>query len=947
MASKRAGEAAEGQPPCKKKPVGSRAAASGAPPVVQAPVSAASGAPPLAQAPAVPPLCIAQLLETEGALLQKDQLAEWVRAAKAYVDRALHSFLRERETEMSFTLPPACSMILPLAIDEQQAASGADLSAFREAMHYDNMMTSFRRAEQYEAAGTVWMLDPICSDVDKVSLRELESAMGMWSEDRASSQRLSFDVPLPAKAVVDANKAPQRVEAGKPGVCVAEPFLMLAGRAVVVTWYAAMSEALQQRNNRLVWHLFNAALSVPIRVRLMMPDGDASHLAALKFSEEAALFASAVASATGSFWRFAGNACRLRGVAQRLAKKRAVAKLNDVIEKYGLTFKSQAINASSAYALKGVHPFVMDDACCSSFALAEVYCPELCETTALLMAICKACSKRNAVCDAAKAREDFVFVLNCLRVARLTGDIPKDDKISVSKAIGGGKSSKTTPGMLQTLFKKRDLVDFIFNQAGLQMDQDTLNNMAIFKTPLSIVQKFAPSGADGLVASYRNSEWLFAPGGMHALFALRVAGHRRDGAGPKAQAMIDVVWPVWNGAWDEVIEDLATQGAQEEEGHADSLWWHTWLNETSEQVGAAYRAFVAAFNSGPIRDEGDMIRFYEVGQAQEDELRNLRGLPEQLRRRTVRFAALSDVGGASGAEFSQAQLQSAWEKISFGHRFKFGNKEDRTRRAIVASAELFPPNVAKQGAKARLSDPMACDDKKWERLLEFLISKRAKGDILILFDGRGSANRRVIEAQGQKLAASGARSLVECWCTYSQPRVKEDPRGAVSAWHSNNREMAFFFSLPANSRGENSSAGTAYTGISVRRLSELPRMSSDTKASILGAASGAAVPEIKKMARLQEDIQEKGHPFSLNEVKPISFWQSIMEHHKVTHVVDFTPGSGALAVAAASGAVEYEGIAANEAHRDWLDSILDLGVMHKAGRQTGYAQQLGGDAELA
>ncbi len=100
------------------------------------------------------------------------------------------------------------------------------------------------------------------------------------------------------------------------------------------------------------------------------------------------------------------------------------------------------------------------------------------------------------------------------------------------------------------------------------------------------------------------------------------------------------------------------------------------------------------------------------------------------------------------------------------------------------------------------------------------------------------------------------------------------------------------------------------------------------------------------MARLQEDIQEKGHPFSLNEVKPISFWQSIMEHHKVTHVVDFTPGSGALAVAAASGAVEYEGIAANEAHRDWLDSIVDRCVTYKAGHEAGYAEQLGGDPEF-
>ena len=67
-----------------------------------------------------------------------------------------------------------------------------------------------------------------------------------------------------------------------------------------------------------------------------------------------------------------------------------------------------------------------------------------------------------------------------------------------------------------------------------------------------------------------------------------------------------------------------------------------------------------------------------------------------------------------------------------------------------------------------------------------------------------------------------------------------------------------------------------------------------------------------------------------------------MEHHKVTHIVDFTPGSGALAVAA-SGAMEYEGIAGNDAHRDWLDSIVDKCVMYKAGHDKEYAQKLGGD----
>ena len=49
---------------------------------------------------------------------------------------------------------------------------------------------------------------------------------------------------------------------------------------------------------------------------------------------------------------------------------------------------------------------------------------------------------------------------------------------------------------------------------------------------------------------------------------------------------------------------------------------------------------------------------------------------------------------------------------------------------------------------------------------------------------------------------------------------------------------------------------------------------------------------------------------------------------------------------AASGAMQYEGIAGNDAHRDWLDSIVDGCAMCKAGHEEGYAEQLGGDAEF-
>ena len=61
--------------------------------------------------------------------------------------------------------------------------------------------------------------------------------------------------------------------------------------------------------------------------------------------------------------------------------------------------------------------------------------------------------------------------------------------------------------------------------------------------------------------------------------------------------------------------------------------------------------------------------------------------------------------------------------------------------------------------------------------------------------------------------------------------------------------------------------------------------------------------------------------------------------------MDFSSGSGALAIAA-SGAFEYEGVAANEAHRNWLDSTLDRCAMYMAGRDEKFVRGLGGDDEF-
>ena len=178
-----------------------------------------------------------------------------------------------------------------------------------------------------------------------------------------------------------------------------------------------------------------------------------------------------------------------------------------------------------------------------------------------------------------------------------------------------------------------ELVEHIFHEA-LLIDKTMHSDMAIFRTPLSIVQKFATSGADGLVASHRMSESGGADG-MDALFALKVAEYR-DGVEPKAKAMLDMVWGVWAGAFDAEIAELTLQEMQSITRHG--FLWHAYLTETSQQVGTKYRAFVAACTGGPILDWSDV--HHHLGWLGLSELEAVHKLQEQL------------IGAASGAEFA-------------------------------------------------------------------------------------------------------------------------------------------------------------------------------------------------------------------------------------------------------------------------------------------------------
>ena len=183
-----------------------------------------------------------------------------------------------------------------------------------------------------------------------------------------------------------------RAEEGSTGVVMSAPLPMIAGKAHVLAWYSAVSDALQDEhlNHKRVVRLFEAALSVPIRLRLC-PDGDACALAALQYAEAAGMHAAA--SGADAFWIFAERVGRLQDISLAIKEGLSVPKLATKLRSLGITFKGKTMTEGHAKALKNLMPFVLNADCKQAYMLAEVFVPELKEMT-MLMRIAQLCSKR-------------------------------------------------------------------------------------------------------------------------------------------------------------------------------------------------------------------------------------------------------------------------------------------------------------------------------------------------------------------------------------------------------------------------------------------------------------------------------------------------------------------------------------------------------------------------
>ena len=169
---------------------------------------------------------------------------------------------------------------------------------------------------------------------------------------------------------------------------------------------------------------------------------------------------------------------------------------------------------------------------------------------------------------------------------------------------------------------------------------------------------------------------------------------------------------------------------------------------------------------------------------------------------------------------------------------------------------------------------------------------------------------------------------VDIWVTYDMAELDLRSPKRKCAFSSKHREV-WFVLLPLQRRyfkkrqrtvgtacGETSTFHNTYSKIPVRPLSAVPRLSYADKCQIVGKMD----PLTK--GRIAQEVEKHGYALCWQDLLTPRTLAGVFADLNIGWVFDLSPGSGTAALAAVLNEIGYEGIAANEKHALWVDSIV-------------------------
>ena len=299
----------------------------------------------------------------------------------------------------------------------------------------------------------------------------------------------------------------------------------------------------------------------------------------------------------------------------------------------------------------------------------------------------------------------------------------------------------------------------------------------------------------------------------------------------------------------------------------------------------------------------------------------------------VRFHALPHLPAGPLASFmGGTELNKILASCKFQTNRKLGPAEKAKCNAWVLSADLFPgcmsggPKDFRLPTKHFQETPVPASLKS---LWNWILSVRKPDDLIVVFDGRFSQVRRFFDGEMSKL---GPQSFVmDMWIIYETPENDFRYPKRQLAFSNNNREVVLVYRpVPKkkttckarqafNACGEKSSFDLTYSGVQLRSLGELPKLTPEDKKKILGTELDVPLSYPGEDQPLAVD----GVPFAWTETKPVGWLAAFFKELGIDHIFDTTTGSAAAGIAAHYAGIQYDGVCCNPLHKTWNEQVMN------------------------
>jgi hypothetical protein len=269
----------------------------------------------------------------------------------------------------------------------------------------------------------------------------------------------------------------------------------------------------------------------------------------------------------------------------------------------------------------------------------------------------------------------------------------------------------------------------------------------------------------------------------------------------------------------------------------------------------------------------------------------------------------------SVTKFRTTKDLQRWYESQDAHQFV--GKAGESHRVFIASADTF--------GSERPDDPWKHFTNKnsdFTVVLDFMSSQTGAWDLLLFFDGRNLADRRIMDP-----IVSNTRNLCEIWIIYDDDSSKR--HGRRVAWSSDNKEFCWIslpvsrVALPTKERAGDvakwaeSTHASYFMGVPQAPWRSLPLMSVEDKAALTGKDEADLVPPTKIFDA------DQGVPLYWQERKTVEFWRRLFRDLDAKLVVDLSPGSGSAGRAAMRSGISYVAACRDDTHANWLGNILD------------------------